>query len=82
MSRKKEKKEEERKKLRDSIVLWIFIFSLLALLSIILIGVASPYGLENYFKALGDGFLKFLKELRFKADIVFRFFDSLKNKLF
>lgn len=74
------KEEKEREKRRTRLVLLVCCFIVFIVIMIVFFGVSNPHGLEGAIRAMFKAVQDFLKELRFKLDVYFRFFQSIFNR--
>ena len=77
MSNKKKRKEKAKRKSRSILIGCIFAILIIIILLFIFVGVSSPEKLENFYIHFWDNCIILLQKIRFKLDIVFRFFDTI-----
>lgn len=77
--RSDKQKEKDRQKLETMLIAYGIIILILFMAVMMIIGSSSPAGLTGFMNEIKNSFFSFLKDLRFKLDIYFRFFESLFN---
>lgn len=70
-------KEKEHERFQSMLIAYAFIILILIVAVLMIIGSNSPQGLTGFFKEIKAIFFDYLKNLRFKLDIYFRFVESI-----